>query len=119
MPTGKEHEYLLYDPDLDQDNDPLTYNPLNNNEIPIIIRGGPAGLIELDPIAIEIREESLSTDSFNGETPGDRDFRILIEGNSATSEGAKMTTFAASLGVFARVKNNARMGIFCIDFLFC
>ena len=101
LPTGAEHAYLLFDPDLDKDDDPTTYDALNSAAIPAIIRGGPSGNYAIDPIEIEIMSEANSVDAFNGSSAFDRDFRVLFEGVNAAQIWQGMTEFARSLGGYS------------------
>lgn len=88
--TGKDHLYLVYDPDSD---------PTNGNEE--IIRGGPEGFF--DQIQIEAGFDiSASEDTFEiGDTPASRNYTLLdLSGLSASTVWAAMTTAAESMGTY-------------------
>ncbi|RKF22991.1 hypothetical protein D6851_00265 [Altericroceibacterium spongiae] len=57
---GKEHLYLIYDPDVDNDGDPSTNLTQVTGDQAIIIRGGEFAVSTYNPIEIEISFESSS-----------------------------------------------------------
>lgn len=107
VPTGLMHSYLIYDPDLDDDQNPATFNASIPTTIPSIIRGGPESGISSGQVVIETRNLTNSTDDFGfGElTAADRNFRVISEGSEATTNWTLLTTFAHSLGAYNSLKD--------------
>ncbi len=95
---GEEHTYLLYDPDVDGDNNPKTYSVSDPLSESIIIRGGPESGISSGQVIVEIRNEPDSSDVFASTTASDRHFREITSGSSAVSLWGQLTTFAMSMG---------------------
>ena len=96
--AGEEHLYLLYDPDVDGDGDPTTSISTDPSSFSRIIRGGPETGISSGQVLVEIRNEQSSSDSFGGDTPTDRNFRLIDEGSHVSTLWSQMETFAESMG---------------------
>lgn len=107
--AGEEHLYLFYDMDLDGDDDPTTSDG-DSETIDYQIIRGDSGL-NYNPalgnnLVVETRD--LAEDSLDwfgsGETADDRNFRVLLEGQTAidawegSGSNVGMLAFAQSLG---------------------
>lgn len=97
---GEEHLYLIYDPDMDGDNNPKTYDENNPAAATMIVRGGPQSGISSGNVSIQIKPEKNSLDAFGSDIPDDRHLRVLFEGAEATAKWTNLESFAQTLGVY-------------------
>lgn len=113
---GKEHTFLMYDPNTDGDNNPATGKGMK------IIRGG-AGINHGYPselsVIVELQnnvEDSRDWRRFvdNHDTPSSLHFRTISEGAAATTLWNQMWSFAQTMGK----ANSPASGLYDTDILY-
>lgn len=113
--TGKQHVYLIYDPDNDSDGDPTTGSGVE------IIRGGPQYPIGSQgyvtnggygSIVVEVGvAEGASDDAFGGESVSDRNVTTIESGASATALWNNMKDAAEALGTYDTQSKTTTMDV--------